>query len=481
MSSGEDTGSSGSGTKGGGKGSGAGTDEFGGGSSTGSNYAQDLGYSGQMGPAPDPSTYYNTSSTGGGDPFGGGGSTDVLSGGGGGGGYYDTSATGGGDPFGGGGGTGYDSGLNLGGPGPVGGDSGLPGAGGGTNTPGGLPSSFLNANAGPIAAGGTTSVGGNAGNFSLDDIIGGTAGNNTGITDAGATSPAAPGGTGAAALAAPAGVSGLPDISLSSGDTDIFDAGGRTRDGGASATRAVTDDNGLLRSLGINSNNGLGVAAAGAGLLNNLVNGRGDTQSVDALRALAGQAAQQSADIRARSAPNQAVGGQTQQAGMEQITQGQSMTREGQALQQYVQTGTLPAAYESQIQQGVQAAITRAISNAATRGAPTDPTRNSTLAEEIRQIEARAPEMRMQMAQSLANTGNSVVGAGNQTISGGGSLVNTGTQTANSLIDEGLRSTGISSQIYQTLAGIDAATQQRRGSAIANFASALNSSPRRAA
>lgn len=377
----------------------------------------------------------------------------------------------------------------LAGPGPVGGGTGLPGAGGGTNTPwadipglSGTDFDYIPGVSSPITSGGVSSVGptditgpsldqafGPAQGPTLDDIVG--VSSNSGMTGADPTP-----GPSASAIAAPTGVSGTPELAAPAATTDV------TRDtnaGGTSQTRAVQAP-GLLDSLGLNRSN-LGPIAAGAGLLNTMVNGRGDTASADALRTLAAEARTRSADVATRSAGQQQTGGEVSAAGQRQIARGEGMTDEGRALQQWVQTGTLPQGYESQVQSGIQAAIQRVVSNHAARGQPTDPTRNSVLAEEIRQIEARAPEMRMQLAQSLANTGNSIVSAGNTTASTGGSLVTTGTNTANSLVDAGLRNAGLSANIYRALLTHENALQQRRGAAIANFAAALNGGQRRAA
>lgn len=410
---------------------------------------------------------------------------------------------------------GFDS-SNLGGPGPVGGDSGLPGAGGGTNMPwANLPGmtgnefNYLGGNGAdnytgpPLVSGGVSSTGGAPGSSpqSVDSFLGGST-----LTDQLGTTESLATGTNAAAAAAPSGVAGNQDLSSSN----------RVQPGGTNQTAAVTRDRSLLDSLGLGGNsNGLGVLAAGAGLLNSFLNrGNNATPSVDALRGTATQNQRLIDDLLAQRATDRTTGqsqtnaGQrttatgedflntgreVQDQGRHQITSGQGQTEEGRVLQQYVQTGTLPAAYETQIQSGVQAAIQRLRSNYAQRGMPTDPEHNTTLAEEIRQIEARVPEMRMQMAQSLAGTGSNIVTSGNQTIAGGNALLNngaitagdstintgnstitTGTNTTNSTTNPIIAATGLSSNVYNMLANIDQQRQQRTGAAIANFASALN-------
>lgn len=283
----------------------------------------------------------------------------------------------------------------------------------------------------------------------------------------GGTAPDAGGGTSALGFAAPAGVSGTPDLSslvsapsqdttgvISPSDQGIFDSlngaqtaqansyadtasssvpsapgesttlpattpaagtGGSSSGSGGGGTSQTT---GILPGI---SNNNLGVAAAGAGLLNNLVTGN--------------------------KAPPQS-GNLTNVANSANLTAAQQ-TEAGQALQQYIATGKLPQGYEDQVQQAAQAAKQTIISNYASRGLPTDPTHNSALAQELNQVDARLPAAREQIASQLAQTGGGMVTAG-------------------------LQASGISSGVYTTLANLENSQNQQRGQAIANFASALN-------
>lgn len=449
------------GAKGGGSSGGKGD----GGSTTSGGDGGDWGGGGGWGASPGPDA-------GGGDPLGGGGDIDPFGGG------------GGIDPFGGGGGS--DGGPtipNLPGPGPTGGFPGLPGAGGGDNPWGGLPpgapgfpelpglsgTEFDYLSGAPVGVGGVTTAGaGPATDGGVDPLVGlfggdsfvGASGSGPGIS-----------GTSATAFAAPEGVSGGGDL------TDPLAKA--TKGGGASAADAAKSP-GLLESLGLTGKNMGGALAAGAGLLNNLINGNKPAENAEALKALAAKAGGIESMIAAKSAELKPTADATMKSGLEQIDKGKGMTDEGRALQQWVQTGTLPDAYEAQVQQGLQSAITRIRANHANRGMPTDPTRNSVLAEEIRKVQEQAPQMRMQLAQSLAQTGTGIVGAANQTIGTGAGLVNTGTNTSNSLIDSGIRAAGLSSDIYKVLLKDENDRNSRRGSAIANFAAALNSSPKKA-
>jgi len=366
--------------------------------------------------------------------------------------------------------------FNLGGSGPVGGESGMSGAGGGTNTPMALD---------------TYSSSGTGNTVDLGTATGGTGGS-------------------ADAFAAPSGIGGTPQLdslvsaptsgadsqypSMSQQDQSVFDSlnsaqaatveqqagnytptdvaagGGNTTlpatSGGSSGSGGNSQTTGILPGV---SNNTLGIGASAIGLLNNLVNGKSTTASTAALQGQAATNSATSADLLARG---------TQQGdtyGTPALQSGQDQTANGVALQQYVATGTLPQGYEDQIQQAAQAAKQTIISNYANRGLPTDPTRNSSLAQELAQVDARLPAAREQLAAQLATTGNSIVASGNQTSQTGNSL------TSNGLITSGVSAAGISSSIYQSLANLENTQNQQRGQAIANFASALNGGTRKAA
>lgn len=378
------------------------------------------------------------------------------------------------------------SGFNLGGPGPVGGDMGFPGAGGGSNT--------------PIAIGDVLSQG-----AATSDL-------GTGGGAVGASAPSAAGGGSATAFAAPTGVSGVPQLDALVSNPDvananasvapptpgediwsslipaqqaatagsfatdkpILDFSGGSSAGLPAAAPAVSSGGGVSSADAAKSGGGeksvmemlgikpsLGTAAAVAGLANMLIAGRGDTDAVKNLQAQAAQGNQLARELIAKSGPISAKGG-------EFIQQGQDINTKGAALQQFIATGTLPDEYEAQVQQGLQAAKTKVIANAAARGMPTDPTKNSTLAQELAQIDNQAPILRSQIAKTLADTGSSIISSGNQTATTGANL------SANGLVTAGVQAAGLSSNIYKQLVDIDNAKNTARGNAIANFAAALN-------
>lgn len=298
-------------------------------------------------------------------------------------------------------------GNNLTGPGPASGFSGMPGEGGGSNTPFSWENMALpNLNGvsaedftGPVSAGGVFENGTSpvASSAPFENLVNG--GSN-------------PGSTSAASFAAPSGVSGNPEISSPTSLTSAKPTNSSSSGG---------SEGGILKSLGLGGGNGLGAAVSGIGLANNLINGNKAPPQSGALTANANSASATSAQ----------------------------QTSAGQALQQWQTTGTLPASYESQVQRAAQDAKTRAISNAAQQGLPTDPNQNTALAQQLNAIEAALPQQREQIAAQLAQSGQAMINAG-------------------------LQATGISSGVYQTLANLESAQNKERGAAIANFASALS-------
>jgi hypothetical protein len=126
-----------------------------------------------------------------------------------------------------------------------------------------------------------------------------------------------------------------------------------------------------------------------------------------------------------------------------QLTQqAQQLGQEGQVLQSYLQSGTLPPALQAQLNQATAAAKARAVSNAAANGLPTDPSQNTQLASEFAQIDTNA----------VASMG--------------------GVQAQ--LLQQGLQATGISTGIYESLNGIYTQQNQALMTAIQSMAAALS-------
>lgn len=118
----------------------------------------------------------------------------------------------------------------------------------------------------------------------------------------------------------------------------------------------------------------------------------------------------------------------------------------GSQLSRYALTGTLPPGSQAAVDQAISQAKANAVSNAAGQGLPTDPTRNTALAATLAKIDQQGPIIAAQIAQSLLSSGASF--------------------------------SGLSNQLYSTLAGIDQTQTANMGKAIANFSAALsNRSP----
>lgn len=253
----------------------------------------------------------------------------------------------------------------------------------------------------PTAAGGVTSVGPTAGTPT-------TALGTTGFD----TAPPAPA-LGASAPAASGAVA--PIGSAASAPTDLASTGTATAASAPSAGKSFLDN----LTEGATKNAIPGAIGAG-GLLYSVL--KGNQQPAGA--------------------------GQLGQIAPEQKALASEVTGKGKELTGYLTSGTLPEAQQGALDNAVKAAKTAAISNAASRGQPTDPTKNSVLAQELAQIDQNALTTKSQME---------------------GQLLSSGTQ----LISAGQNATGLSADIYNKLASMDVAQQNQISQAIANFAKAL--------
>jgi len=225
-------------------------------------------------------------------------------------------------------------------------------------------------------------------------------------------------GGGASSIAAPAGVTTPIDATAAG----AAGAGGAAPTAGG-ATSSISDllskaGSGAMKSL---TSNPLGIALGAGGLGYNILQGNKNTKNQAALSADAAQATANS----------------------------QQMVQSGEALQQYLASGTLPAGYQSQVDQAISAAKTTAISNQASMGNSTDPTQNTALAAMLAKIDASKPAMQSQVALQLFSSGSSLVGSG-------------------------LQSAGLSGDLYKTLVQNDTAAAANTGKAIATLAAALN-------
>jgi hypothetical protein len=316
----------------------------------------------------------------------------------------------------------------------------------------------------PFAAGGvSTTAGGNAlpanvanANASLPSWA------STGGPAGGTTIPATGGGGGAAAIAGPTGsVSGVDPTALgptSAGNAlDLQSVNGAVPAGSAPAGSGGGISDLISKAAGSITSNPLqaaGVAAGLGGLGYNIYEGQQLTKNQQALAA----AAQTQAN----------TGQQAFQAGLPianaNNATGTGLINQGEALQTYLTSGTLPPQYMTQINQAIQSAKTNAISQAASSGQSTDPTKNSVLAAQLAEIDNQTPAMITQVANTLFSAGTSDVNAGSGLT----------TSSAGSLLGAGQGASGLSNQLYQTLVQNDTTQAANTGKAIASLAAALN-------
>jgi hypothetical protein len=194
------------------------------------------------------------------------------------------------------------------------------------------------------------------------------------------------------------------------------------------------------------------VSAAGLGY--NIYQGQKLTKNQQALAAAAQQ--------------QSATGQQAFQAGLPianaNNATGTGLINQGEALQTYLTSGTLPPQYMTQITQAIQSAKTNAISQAASSGQSTDPTKNSVLAQQLAEIDNQTPAMITQVAQQLFAGGTSDINAGSNLTTG----------SAQALLSTGQNAAGLSGSLYEQLVQNDTTQAANTGKAIASLAAAMN-------
>lgn len=266
----------------------------------------------------------------------------------------------------------------------------------------------------PFAAGGTTAVSGGAASI-----------------DPAAAASAQTSGTGAASIAPASGPAAT----------------------GATPADATSSWGDLLKK-GLTANP-LGTAIAAGGLGYNILQGQKQTANQTALSQAAGTAAGNSTKLA--------------DAGVAQVTANQGNAAEinekAKGLEQYLTTGQLPLQYSQQVDQAINDAKTTAISNAAKNGQPTDPTKNTALAQQLAQIDGQRAGMTSKIAETLFSAGAGLTNT----------AANIGNQSASSLLSGGQNAANLSGQLYTTLTGIDSKQSEQTAKAIAALAQSLNS------
>lgn len=129
----------------------------------------------------------------------------------------------------------------------------------------------------------------------------------------------------------------------------------------------------------------------------------------------------------------------------------QPLTDTGKQLQSYLLNGNLPGPLQAKVDQIVRSAKAAAISNAAKNGQNTDPRLNTQLESAIREAEMSGLRLAGEMETKMFEQGTA-------------------------MINEGIKTTALSSQMYQWLANADRMNNDQIQKAIMAFASALGGS-----
>jgi hypothetical protein len=264
------------------------------------------------------------------------------------------------------------------------------------------------------------------------------------------------GGSAAPAFGSDAGFGGPPAFASTGATAPDASGGFLTLDGSTSpvaagditnAPAAGADSSNILSQLASKagsaiSANPLQSAAAGlgvAGLGYNLVSGYQQKQAINRLTAAENTQAA-TAQTEANNAFNAA----------------QPELAQGQILQEYLSTGTLPQAIQSQVTQQVAAQKAQIIQGYASRGMSTDPNQNSSLAQDLANVDTQAQTLMGNLESQLNTAGTQMV------------------QQANSLLQSGVQATSIAAQIPIAMQNLNIQLGTQTSQAIASFAAALN-------
>ena len=235
------------------------------------------------------------------------------------------------------------------------------------------------------------------------------------------------------------GGSPLMNAATAPGVTPGFGAGGQPIDIiTTQGPRNVADTSNIFTNLGNQiTQNPLSLVGV-AGLGYNLLQGYQQNQALKGLQgtetALATSAQQAQQQAQGAAAP---------------------LLSSGEALQQAFVTGTLPPQYQSQVNQWVQGLKAQIAQGYASRGMPTDPSKNSALAQDLSNADAQGVTLSNQLLGQLQAAGQAMV------------------QQANTMIAQGLSATQIAAEIPIAMQKLSIQLGQNTSTSIANFAGAL--------
>jgi hypothetical protein len=147
-----------------------------------------------------------------------------------------------------------------------------------------------------------------------------------------------------------------------------------------------------------------------------------------------------------------------QTASMERATAA-PIIAQGTDLMSYLTTGTLPAAFQSQVKQNVDAMKAQIIQGYGSRGMPTDPTHNSALAADLAAADVKGDELKTSIESTLSTAGNQMV------------------DTANKLLAAGLSSDQFAAQLPIEMQKLSNELNATTAKSLASFAAAMNLGP----
>jgi len=199
-----------------------------------------------------------------------------------------------------------------------------------------------------------------------------------------------------------------------------------------------------LANAGSSIGGGLKTAApfiGAAGLAANLYSGYEQKQALNSLNAQetakATQESQTAATENAAAAP---------------------LLNNGQTLMTYLQTNTLPPQFQASVDQQIASAKAKITQGYASRGMPSDPTKNSALAQDLNNVDQQALTLKAGLETQLQTAGTQMV------------------QTANQLLSSGIAATQLSAELPIQMANLNNALNAQMATAISSFAAALNGS-----
>ena len=238
------------------------------------------------------------------------------------------------------------------------------------------------------------------------------------------------------------GGSPLMNAATAPGVTPGFGAGGPPIDiTTTQGPRTIADTSNIFTNLGNQiTQNPLSLVGV-AGLGYNLLQGYQQNQQLKAL-----QGTETALATSAQQAQQQAAGAAA------------PLLSSGEALQQAFVTGQLPPQYQSQVNQWVQGLKASIVQGYSSRGMPTDPTKNSALAQDLANADAQGVTL-----------GNNILG---QLQAAGQAMV----QQANTMIAQGLSATQIAAQIPIAMQQLSIELGKNTSTAIASFAGAVGGS-----